>query len=232
MLLKTLLVTQLLLALLFLSSNVHAEWFFKTKDLELVETAEDSDDQINRLVREISAAQGDPRKIGEISGQIFGLIDKGRAITDHDYLWTLYAVVIGAGPEIEGGMSQKDYLHITDTAMNFLHANSVGDWVYTDFGQFKIEVYKQAANGAAWTLKDSNPKTALPYIDAGLEFMSDEDLWMLDTKVRILLNLKLENDAYAIVKEVLTSSPDFVDFQDFKTNENYAEWLKSNSKPD
>lgn len=218
----------LLVGLSFFIFNAQAESIYQTKNLTIVETADESTDEIIRLVRKIGAAQGNPQDSRKIGDQILSLIDASKEISHYDYIWTLYSLIIATGPELEGGMSVKDYLRVTDTAMNYLDHKGVGDWVFTDLGQFQMEVYRQAANGAAWTLRESKPTKALSYIELGLTYMRDEDLWMQDTKVRVLLNLNKKDEAYAIVKTVLTKSPDFSDFQNFKIDQSYSEWLKAN----
>ena len=223
-----LLLKTLLIGLSFSIFSAQAESIFQTKDLTVVETVDESADEIKQLVRKIGAAQGKPQNAREIGDQIFGLMSAGKEISHYDYLWTLYILIVATGPELEGGMSVNDYLNVTDIAMNYLDQSGVGDWVFTDVGQFQMEVYRQAANGAAWTLREAKPKKALPYIEAGLAYMRDEDLWMQDTKVRVLLNLNKKDEAYAIVKAVLAESPEFGDFQDFKTDESYSAWLEAN----
>lgn len=208
--------------------NAQAESVFQTKPLTLIETADESDSEIHELVIELSRVQGEPQVSRKIGGQILDLVSNKKDISSYDYLWTLYSLVLNGGPELDGGMSVKDYLEITDTALNFLDYNGVGDWVYTDEGQFKMEVYRQAANGAAWALRETQPKNALGYIELGLNHMREQDTWMQDTQVRILLNLNEQDKAYAIVKVVLEEDPDFGDFQDFPNNESYGEWLKAN----
>lgn len=225
---KLLLLKTLLIGLSFTIFSAQAESIFQTKDLALVETADESADDIKQLVRKIGAAQGKPRSAREIGDQIFGLMSAGNEISHYDYVWTLYSLIVATRPELDGGMSVKDYLKVTDTAMYYLDQNGVGDWVFTDVGQFQMEVYRQAANSAAWTLREANPKKALAYIEAGLAYMRDEDLWMQDTKVRVLLNLNKKDEAYAIVKAVLAESPEFDDFKDFKIDERYSAWLKTN----
>lgn len=49
-----------------------------------------------------------------------------------------------------------------------------------------------------------------------------------DTQVRLLIKLNRTDEAYSIVKWALEKNTDFVDFQEFKTNENYLNWLKNN----
>ena len=217
----------LLATLIFFSFNVHADSVFQTKQLTLIETTEQSDSDVHELVKELSSVQGEALSSRRIGDQILALVKKKKNISEHDYLWTLYALIIGAGPEFDDGMPLKNYLEITDTALNYLDHNGVGEWVFTDQGQFKMEVYRQAANAAAWALKKTDPKKALAYIELGLGYMREEDMWLIDTHVRILLNLKDTDQAYAIVKAVLAERPLFGDFQDFTTDESYLAWLKT-----
>lgn len=218
----------LLVALMCFAFNAHADDVFQTKKITLIETTDESDSEVHELVIELSRAQGKPQLSREIGGQILNLVSEKKDISSYDYLWTLYSLVLNGGPELDGGMSVKGYLEVTDTALNFLDYNGVGEWVFTDEGQFKMEVYRQAANGAAWALRETDPKKALLYIELGLNHMRDEDQWMQDTQVRILLNLNEQDRAYAIVKGVLDDDPDFGDFQDFTDDNSYLEWLKTN----
>jgi len=223
---KSLMISFLSIIFLATTFSANAGSIFQTKKLKLVETTDESASQVQELVRELSSVRGNATKSTELGEQILALIKKGADINDYDYLWTLYSLIINAGPELDGGMAVKDYLKITDSAMNFLENNGVGDWVFTDFGQFQMEVYRQAANAAAWTLRESKPKKALPYIEAGMQYMREEDLWMQDTRVRILLNMDKKEEAYKIVKTILAEAPDFSDFQDFTSNQDYLNWLK------
>lgn len=67
---------------------------------------------------------------------------------------------------------------------------------------------------------------ALNAVEKAVEHIRDEqDYYILDTKVRILLKLKRDNEAFAIVKQVLAEVPEFGDFQDFYDNARYQRWL-------
>lgn len=216
-----------LVILILTSLPSYADSAFQTKKLSLVETSDESEKKITELVRDLSGVRGDAARSQKLGGDILLMVKNKVDISEYDYLWTLYALIIYSGPELEGGMSVKDYLRVTDTAMHYLDNNGVGEWVFTDIGQFKMEVYRQAANAAAWALRESKPKQALPYIDLGLGYARDEDNWMYDTKVRVLLNMDKKDDAYEIVKAVLDQDPNFSDFQDFISNEDYQTWLNA-----
>lgn len=71
-------------------------------------------------------------------------------------------------------------------------------------------------------------ETALDNVEYAVEYVeSPEHYYILDTKVRILLKLKRQQAAFAIVKEVLDAYPDFGDFQDFYDNQAYKQWLNN-----
>ena len=59
------------------------------------------------------------------------------------------------------------------------------------------------------------------------KFSKDAPSYVEDTKVRLLLLMNRENEAFEIVKSCLALAPDFSDFQDFKNNKKYLEWLKN-----
>jgi len=201
---------------------------FDSSALDLIETSDESDDDIRRAVKTLANNTSNSDFVKGQAAQILELVSNGQSISEYDYLWTLYALLTAAYPELENGMQQDDYLKIADTAMHYLDNNGVGTWVYTDAGQFMMEVYRIAGNGAAWTLRGSQPEKALAYIEAALSHAREEDAYLNDTYVRILLNLGEQDRAFAIVKQLLEEQPDFSDFQDFLTNEEYASWLKSN----
>ncbi len=54
----------------------------------------------------------------------------------------------------------------------------------------------------------------------------EEDYYLFDTKVRILLKLNKKIEAFEIVKKILNNDPGFGDFQDFYDNKAYQGWLK------
>jgi len=195
-------------------------------DFSEIETNEESSDEISELVKELSNIQNDPSLTWNKGHHILNLLEKGDyEVSEYDYLWTLYALIVNTNPEGNADISDQDYIKIADVALGYLESK-VGEWVYTDIGQFRIEVHTQAANAAAWTLRNTQPKAALAYIETALN--ENYELYLLDTKVRILLNLNENSQAYAIVKSVLKEYPNFGDFQDFLTNSDYIKWLELN----
>ena len=195
-------------------------------DYSVIDTSEESSEGIHELVKELSGIQNDGLKTWEKGNHILSLLEEGdQEISEYDYLWTFYALIVNTNAEKNPDISVEDFLEIADVALEYL-SYSTGEWVYTDIGQFRIEVHTQAANAAAWLLRKTQPKSALAYADRALEYSGE--LYVLDTKVRILINLNEIDEAYTIVKDVLAEYPDFGDFQDFSSNPEYLEWLKSN----
>jgi hypothetical protein len=123
---------------------------------------------------------------------------------------------------------------VANNVLNFLDTKTnTGDWVFTETGAFRMEVYREAGNGIAWELMESATNNAdlnkaLTIANKTEPYIRDEkDFYILDTKVRILLKLKKEAEAFEIVKDVLSENPNFGDFQNFYDNKNYKTWLKS-----
>jgi len=87
-----------------------------------------------------------------------------------------------------------------------------------------------ALNGKAWSQYEA-AKTkkaliaALKTIDQALEF-TPYQLGYQDTRVRILLDLGREDEAFEIVRWVLALMPQQMDFQDHKSDRRYLSWLK------
>jgi hypothetical protein len=55
---------------------------------------------------------------------------------------------------------------------------------------------------------------------------SEPHYFIYDTQVRVLLKLGRKEEAYQIVKRVLTLSPDFGDFKDIKQDGDFVNWLE------
>ncbi len=92
-------------------------------------------------------------------------------------------------------------------------------------------------NQIAWRIfegkKDDKAKLeqGLEWIEKSLAHRSKTDCkdiahYSDDTKVRLLLALNRQEEAYPIVKWALGKDKNFKDFQDFKSDKNYLEWLK------
>jgi Leucine-rich repeat (LRR) protein/predicted DNA-binding WGR domain protein len=108
-------------------------------------------------------------------------------------------------------------------------------WHYTDLGKFHEEVVRIASNSVAWNMMvvataEKNTEMlqeALTIVEKGCQYVEQESQYfILDTKVRILLLLGQKEEAYAIVKRILSQVPSFGDFQDFKKNKDYLAWAK------
>lgn len=194
-----------------------------------IEISEESGDEVHELVCALPDNADSPRITRELVANALALVKEGQGISKYDYLLTLYSLLRNAGPAHEGGLPQQEYIEVANTALGFLEENDVSAvWEYTEEGQFKMEVYRIAGNGAAWVLRKSEPQKALAYIEAGLRYARSEDTYLQDTLVRVLLNLEQKDKAYAIVKAVLDEDPDFSDLQDFVTDDDYQNWLQSN----
>jgi len=111
--------------------------------------------------------------------------------------------------------------------------NNTMVWHFTDEGQFHEEVIRYASNFIAWGLyvrndDDASLQKALEIIDRGCAYSDEPNYFYLwDTKVRILLKMGRIDEAYRIVDRILTISPEFSDFQEFKKHRDFLEWRKN-----
>jgi tetratricopeptide (TPR) repeat protein len=107
-------------------------------------------------------------------------------------------------------------------------------WHFTEEGQFHDEVIRYSINAIAWYVYEtSNNKNslenALELIDRACTFATNPSTYYIfDTKVRILIKLDRSSEAFQIVKKILKKVPNFSDFQDFKKNQAYLNWLEIN----
>lgn len=108
-------------------------------------------------------------------------------------------------------------------------------WHFTDEGQFHREVVRYATNLLAWNVSQGKAATpaaqaeALELIDRGLACADggSQHLFLRDTKVRLLLAMKRDADAWPIVENTLAIDKDFVHFKDLENDERYKKWLAS-----
>jgi tetratricopeptide (TPR) repeat protein len=153
-------------------------------------------------------------------------IDRGVDVSEYDYLWIQYGLLKSCfepdSAEFTHG-TVDDYVKIASLVLDFLdETTSTGIWQFTDLGEFQMEVYRVAGNGLAWQQLQlgTHPKQwqeALSTIEKAVAYVRGaEDYYILDTKVRILLKLGRDDEAYQIVREVLQQEPNFIDFQDLK----------------
>lgn len=199
----------------------------------------ESDEEVHVLVKE--AAQlvyPEPREARVLILNALKKVSDGASIDLYDYLWTQYGLLKSSfetdtsefGP---GG--KTDYLNVARNALDFLdNETNVGAWPFTELGGFQMEVYREAGNGLAWYLHEGDDDVAmlneaLSVINKTEEYIrGEEDYYILDTKVRILLKLDREQEAFEIVRDVLKEEPDFEGFEDFHTNNAYQVWIQSN----
>jgi tetratricopeptide (TPR) repeat protein len=95
------------------------------------------------------------------------------------------------------------------------------------------EIIRACANSIAWNMAElatgnDELEQALAILQQGIDHIEmPEQFFLYDTQVRILLKLGQKEEAYRIVRNVLTLLPDFSDFQDLKQDANYKNWLQN-----
>ena len=199
--------------------------------------SEDSDPAVHALVKEgAQLVASEPRQARQRLVQALEKVSQGMAIDEYDYLWTQYGLMkatMEAGSADFGPGTQEEYVRVARHVLEFLdEQGNTGEWVYTELGAFRMEVYRTAANGLAWHMMESgsNLEKALVIIDKGIQRASrgEEDNYMLDTKVRILLKMGKKQEAWRIVAEVLDKDAEFGDFQDIRQDPEYRAWKNAN----
>jgi tetratricopeptide (TPR) repeat protein len=95
------------------------------------------------------------------------------------------------------------------------------------------EIVRACSNSVAWNMAElatgnNELEQALTILQQGIDLIEmPEQFFLYDTRVRILLKLGQKEEAYRIVRNVLTLLPDFNDFQDIKQEVNYKNWLQN-----
>ena len=203
--------------------------------------ADESSSEVGELVQKGAAlVYPQPREARRLFVEALTKVDKGARIGEYEYVWVLYGLLkstFETGTSTFGPGTKADYMKLARKAIAFLEENGVGQWVFTPQGQIKMEAYREAGNGLAWYLQD-DPKAdrkaleeALGVIEATEEFVQGtEHYFVYDTKVRILLKLGREEEAFKIVKTVLDEVPDFADFADLRKDPKYLAWAKGKGK--
>lgn len=202
--------------------------------------AEESSDDVHDLVAKAAPlVYPEPSAARNLLIEALLKVSKGAEISEYDYLWTQYGLLKSSfatgGSDFDSG-TLADYIQVAQNVLNFLDTQTnTGEWVFTEDGAFRMEVYREAGNGLAWFLmedasSDSDLNKALTIINNTLPHIrGEEDHYIFDTKVRILLKLNKDAEAFEIVKEILTDDPGFGDFQNFLDDSDYQAWLKSQS---
>lgn len=128
---------------------------------------------------------------------------------------------------------RKKYLALTLAHANycieqFAHKETWMDWDVTMFVKY--------TNYIGWSAyleeEDSTKLTAaLEVLEKGFKWFNWNHLkYIKNTKVRLLLKLGRKDEAFAIIKEAFEKYPDYEDFSDLKTNEEYITWIKGSKE--
>ena len=201
-----------------------------------VDTSEDSDRDVGALVKEaVQLTHEKPEEARRLYIEVLRKVKDGAQIDEYDYLSTQYGLLKSAFDRDTAEFTKRDYMQTAENVLAYLDdSTSTGIWEYTTLGEFQMEVYRSAGNGLAWHLaEESDNETqllkALEAVDKAEQYIRGvEDYYIYDTKVRVLLKLKRQQEAYAIVKQVLDEEPGFGGFQDFSANAAYSQWRKAN----
>lgn len=203
--------------------------------------AEESSDEVHELIKKASSlVHPEPRQARRLLVEALTKVDKGARISEYDYLWTLYGLLKSShetGTSTFGPGTKADYMKVARRAIAFLEKNGVGQWVFTPEGALKLELYRAAGNGLAWSLQE-DAKVDRKTLEEALDVIEEtegyvegsEHYYILDTKVRILLKLGRQEDAFEIVKTVLEEVPEFQDFADLRKDPKYLAWLQGKGK--
>jgi len=196
--------------------------------------SDESSEVVHELVAEgAKLVFPSPKKARALLLYALTKVSNGAKIDTYDYLWTQYGLMkssMESGGNTFGPGTLADYLHLARNVLKFLESTgSTGEWLFTELGAFKMEVCREAANGLGWNMMEEGKKLeeALDYVNEAVSCMrGEEDNYIYDTKVRILLKMNKRNEAYKIVKSILNEDPHFGDFQDIKNDANYKKWLR------
>lgn len=118
-------------------------------------------------------------------------------------------------------------------ALDYLKSEINDDTItrQTELGQLQAEVIREASSNIAWYGRDRTDDTKkleeyLNLINLGCNYIySDDEAWMHDVKVRVLLKLNRHREAYRIVSDVLATIEDFDRFDDIKDTPDYLNWM-------
>ncbi|WP_456444310.1 hypothetical protein, partial [Thiolapillus sp.] len=145
------------LLLLLAAAGAQAYPAFVYGDYEL---SEDSDPAVHALVEEgARLVAGEPRQARQRLVQALKKVSQGMSIDEYDYLWTQYGLMkatMEAGSADFGPGTPKEYEQVARHVLGFLdQQGNTGEWVYTELGAFRMELYRTAANGLAWQMMES-----------------------------------------------------------------------------
>lgn len=182
------------------------------------------------------------RKALTLYDQALEYFDSGKVVDEYNLLYAYYGkgytyaylnnfLVESKSKEVE--KTYKEAIEVSSKILALIPPlESI--WHFTDLGAFQKEACRFASNSVAWDMhklyNDSDQlEKALELVEKGVKCIENEShYYIYDTKVRILLKLKRVDEAYKIVKKVLSKDSDFYDFQDIKGSAAYKKWIKEN----
>lgn len=178
-------------------------------------------------------------EIAETNGDlsIYQLIKKYRKIAasctqvDHEYqkCFGLYKVMMLYSKDQK---NEKELIEAAEDCLACLQPKikSGAASEFTEIGKFYQEAIRSSTNIFAWYkhLKTNNVtelQQLLDIVNIGCTYIESSDhFYIYDTKVRILLKLKQNNEAYKLVYDCLRKNKYFGDFDDIKLDRNYVNW--------
>ncbi|MEJ2425814.1 MAG: WG repeat-containing protein [Candidatus Thiodiazotropha sp.] len=204
--------------------------------------SETSDPRVKELVHQAAqAVYPAPRDARRFIAEALALVEQGAQISEYDYLWTQYGLLKSSDDTDTSNFANSTPEAYRDTALRvlgFLDEHGLSSAVFmpgvAEENEFKGEVYRTAANGLAWLIYEADDsssdelESALAWaVVAEQHIRNEEDYYILDTKVRILLRLGRTDAAYRIVSKVLQEDPEFGDFEDFIDDDEYQAWRRT-----
>jgi hypothetical protein len=203
--------------------------------------AKESDPKIAGLLKDASKiVYEQPKTARPMAIEAFKLMAGGNPVEEYDYIYALYLLLKssyeGPGSNTLDTDAQDDFPKVGRVLFEHLDTGgSLGTFVFTPIGQFKMEAYVLAGGAYGWFLyedadgDEGRLLEALGVIQRTNRFVNaPSQYYALDTEVRVLLALKRDAEAYKIVRKVLAKVPDFGDFADIKDSAAYKSWLRRN----
>jgi Leucine-rich repeat (LRR) protein len=214
-------------------------------DLRNVDTKVDVDDPHWQAVHEGVKSAGADMRGGSYEDALEGfesvleMCTPGKMYSDYDRHYALYGVVYCLSRLILDAEGQnrdtlvEELIEASRRALDVVPDPSQ-IWHFTDQGAFNKEIYRYAGNALAWYLYEGEDdpdvlEEALSAAEMAAQFVESSQHWyVLDTKVRILLSLGRQDEAYSIVRRILNQDATFEDFQDLTDDPDYLSWVEAN----
>ena len=209
-------------------------------NLRNVQTRFDLDDpnwnEVNGLVKKgARKLSSDREKALALFEAALALSKPTASFSEYDHLYALYGAVDALGHivlELDGDERAEAVGRLRTYAEQALSmCPPPGNiWHFTDEGAFQEEVTRRAGNALAWHMmeaakSDGDLDRALSVVNRALAFADEPQYdFIRDTKVRVLLKMGREHDAFVIVDTVLTRDPSFDDFGDIAEGDAFVAW--------